>query len=108
MRFILRLLGVAALAATLPAAAFPDKPIQYVIPFAAGGESDIAARQQGLIARKLVKQDFVVINRPGGGGALVWNTLNSQPNDGYLVAGINLPHIFCSRSKARCNTRPRT
>ena len=88
-----RWLCALALIACAPAFAFPDKPIQYVIPFAAGGESDIAARQQSVILRKLVKQDFIVVNRPGAGGALVWNTLNGQPNDGYLVAGINLPHI---------------
>lgn len=86
-----------ALAFTLLAstafAQFPDKNINYIIPFPAGGESDIAARQQGQIAKKLTGKDFLVLNKAGAGGALVWSTLNREPADGYTVAGINLPHI---------------
>jgi tripartite-type tricarboxylate transporter receptor subunit TctC len=36
---------------------------------------------------------MVVVNRAGGGGALVWQQLNTYPSDGYTIAGINLPHI---------------
>jgi tripartite-type tricarboxylate transporter receptor subunit TctC len=86
--------AVAALGfAPAHAAGYPDKPVQYLIPFAAGGESDIVARyQQQLFAQKY-KQDMIVVNRPGGGGALVWQQLNSLPGDGYTIAGINLPHV---------------
>src|SRR6266850_131663 len=88
----------ACLAATLVAVAgsalaFPDKPIQYVVPFAPGGESDLTARLQAEVFAKKYKQQLVVINRPGAGGGLVWGQLNGMPNDGYTVAGINLPHI---------------
>jgi len=95
---------IAALAATLaslglaPAASaqapkYPEKAVQYLIPFPAGGESDIVARfQQQAFAQKY-KQEMVVVNRPGGGGALVWQQLNTLPGDGYTIAGINLPHI---------------
>jgi tripartite-type tricarboxylate transporter receptor subunit TctC len=76
-----------------PASAYPDKPVQYIIPFPAGGESDIAARLQAVTFNQKFKQDMVVINRAGGGGALVWQQLNTYPNDGYTIAGINLPHI---------------
>jgi tripartite-type tricarboxylate transporter receptor subunit TctC len=85
-----------AFAALLSIAAFaqyPDKNINYIIPYPAGGESDIAARQQGLIAKKLADKDFIVVNKAGAGGGLVWSTLNREPADGYTVAGINLPHI---------------
>lgn len=88
---------VAAAALAAPAAAlaqaYPDKPVQYLIPFPAGGESDIVARfQQQAFAQKY-KQEMVVVNRPGGGGALVWQQLNTLPGDGYTIAGINLPHV---------------
>jgi len=89
----------AGLAATLAfaspaiAAAYPDRPVQYIIPFPAGGESDIVARLQGTLFSQKYKQDMVVINRAGGGGALVWQQLNSLPADGYTIAGINLPHV---------------
>jgi tripartite-type tricarboxylate transporter receptor subunit TctC len=76
-----------------PAAAYPDKPVQYIIPFPAGGESDIAARLQAVTFSQKYKQEMVVINRAGGGGALVWQQLNTYPNDGYTIAGINLPHV---------------
>ncbi len=79
--------------ATTSFAHFPDKNINYIIPFPAGGESDVAARQQAIIAKRLTGKDFIVLNKVGAGGALVWSTLNREPADGYTVAGINLPHI---------------
>ncbi len=82
-----------ALAGAVHAAGYPDKPVQYIIPFPAGGESDIAARLQQQTFSQKFKQEMVVINRAGGGGALVWQQLNSLPADGYTIAGINLPHI---------------
>jgi tripartite-type tricarboxylate transporter receptor subunit TctC len=75
------------------AAAYPEKPIQYVVPFAPGGESDLTARLQAEVFAAKYKQQMTVINRPGAGGGLVWGQLNAMPNDGYTIAGINLPHI---------------
>jgi tripartite-type tricarboxylate transporter receptor subunit TctC len=75
------------------AAAFPDKPVQYIVPFAPGGESDLTARMQAEVFAKKYKHQMVVINRPGAGGGLVWGQLNGMPSDGYTMAGINLPHI---------------
>ena len=88
------LAAVAAWSFGGPAAAdYPERSVQYLIPFAAGGESDVVARlQQHAFAQKF-KQEMVVINRPGGGGALVWQQLNTLPGDGYTIAGINLPHV---------------
>ena len=82
-----------ALGLSAGAAAYPDKPVQYIIPFPAGGESDIAARLQAVTFSQKFKQEMIVINRAGAGGALVWQQLNGYPNDGYTIAGINLPHI---------------
>lgn len=85
--------SLVALAAASAFAQFPDKNLNYIIPFPAGGESDVAARQQGIIAKKLTSKDFIVLNKAGAGGGLVWSTLNREPADGYTVAGVNLPHI---------------
>jgi tripartite-type tricarboxylate transporter receptor subunit TctC len=86
--------GLAALAAaTLVLAAYPEKPVQYIIPFAPGGESDIAARLQAQVFSAKYKQEMVVVNKAGAGGALAWSQLNSLPGDGYTIAGVNLPHI---------------
>jgi tripartite-type tricarboxylate transporter receptor subunit TctC len=81
-------------AAVFAQGTFPDKPINYIIPFVPGGESDIAARLQGKVASKLTGKDFVVQNKAGAGGALAWGQLNSLPGDGYTVVGSNLPHII--------------
>jgi tripartite-type tricarboxylate transporter receptor subunit TctC len=93
MTIVTRLLALLALAAGA-ALAYPDKPVQYIIAFAPGGESDITARMQAQVFSQKYKQQMVVINRPGAGGGLVWSQLNSLPADGYTVAGVNLPHIF--------------
>ena len=74
-------------------AAWPDKPIHYIIAFPPGGESDIAARFQQQKFKQMFGQDVIVETKVGAGGALAWAQLNSLPNDGYTIMGINLPHI---------------
>jgi tripartite-type tricarboxylate transporter receptor subunit TctC len=86
----------AAVAASmaLPArAAYPDKPVRYIIAFAPGGESDIVARLQQEVWRKKYAHELVIESKPGAGGALAWSQLNGFPGDGYTVMGTNLPHI---------------
>lgn len=73
---------------------FPDKTIQYIIPFPAAGESDLVARFQSDLSAKKYKQSMVVMNRAGAGGALVWSSLNNYPADGATVVGVNIPHII--------------
>lgn len=75
------------------AASYPDRPVNYIIPFGSGGESDIAAQLQLPYFRQITGQDLFISRKPGGGGAVVWNELNTMPGDGYTVVGINLPHI---------------
>jgi len=82
-----------AMAFAPPSFAYPDKPVQYIIPFAAGGESDIAARLQAQLFQAKFKQEMIVLNKPGAGGALAWSQMNNMPGDGYTVVGVNLPHI---------------
>jgi len=86
----------AAAAMTLAAsalAAYPDKTVNYIIPFGPGGESDISARLQEPVFRKLTGQGMAIQYRPGAGGAAGWSQLNGMPADGYTVMGTNLPHI---------------
>ena len=86
--------GALAAAAALPArAAYPEKPVRYIIAFAPGGESDIAARFQQTVWRKKWGQELVVESKPGAGGALAWSQLNSFPGDGYTIMGTNMPHL---------------
>ena len=94
-------LAVLASALILPASVvlasghgnYPDKPVNYIIPFGPGGESDITARHQQPYFKKMFSQDLVISYKPGGGGAVGWSQLNGMKGDGYTIMGINLPHI---------------
>src|SRR3954452_23918401 len=86
--------GALTMAAALPArAAHSEKPVRYIIAFAPGGESDIAARLQQQVYRKKWNQELIIESKPGAGGALAWTLLNQLPGDGYVIMGTNLPHI---------------
>jgi tripartite-type tricarboxylate transporter receptor subunit TctC len=71
---------------------FPSKSISYILPFNAGGESDISARFQQSVFKKVAGVETVIQYMPGAGGAQAWSQLNSMPGDGYTIMGINLPH----------------
>jgi len=86
--------AAAAASMALPArAAYPEKPVRYIIAFAPGGESDIAARLQQQVWRKKWGQELIVEPKPGAGGALAWSQLNGFPGDGYTIMGTNMPHL---------------
>lgn len=82
------LLGSSLLAATgARADTWPSKPIRYVVPFAAGGTTDVLAR---LITPKLAAvlgQTFVVDNKGGAGGVLGADAVAKSPPDGYTLLG---------------------
>ena len=86
-------LGALAVAGHAGAAGYPDKTVNYIIPFGPGGESDITARMQQPFFKTITGQELVIQYKPGGGGAVGWSQLNSSAGDGYTIMGINLPHI---------------
>ena len=73
--------------------AFPDKPVNYIIAFNPGGESDISARLQQSYFKEITGQDLVIQYLAGAGGAQAWAGLNGMEGDGYTIMGTNLPHI---------------
>lgn len=90
----LALAGAFALALGPAFAEYPEKPINYIIPFGPGGESDITARFQQPFFKARTGQEVVIQYKPGGGGAVGWAQLNSMSGDGYTMMGTNLPHII--------------
>lgn len=82
------------LAASLPAAAaYPEKPLNMIIVFTAGGSSDVQARIMQKYWNKYVQQPWVFVYKPGAGGILGTTELARSPGDGYVVGGLNVPHI---------------
>ena len=69
---------------------FPNKPIRLVIAFPAGGPTDITMRQLADNAGKILGQPVVVENRPGAGGTLPAQLLQTSAADGYTLAQIPL------------------
>lgn len=89
MRSMIRALTVCAAIVSLGAsaafAAYPDKPVKIIVPFAPAGPTDVMAR---LIAQKLsenLKQQFFVENHPGAGGNIGMVAAAKSAPDGYTV-----------------------
>lgn len=76
-----------ACAVTVQAQAWPSKPIRYIVPFAAGGTTDILARMVGAKLSEALGQPVVVENRPGAAGAVGVEMLAKSPPDGYTIGG---------------------
>ena len=83
-----------AVAAGTAFAQFPNKPLNYIIPFNPGGESDIFARAQQPLLEKAFGEKVMVSYKIGGGGAVGWAELVKTKPDGYNFMGHNLPHII--------------
>src|SRR6516225_3176685 len=94
-----KFLHLAASAAALPALsrvaraqAYPTRPVRVIVPAPAGGGTDIVARLIGQWLSERLGQQFVVDNRPGGGGNIGTEAVVRTPADGYtllLVAAAN-------------------
>lgn len=73
---------------------YPNRNINYFIPFNPGGESDVTARMQEEGFKEATGQGFTFQYRAGAGGATGWSQLNQMTADGYNIMGFNLPHLF--------------
>ncbi|MEI6382928.1 MAG: tripartite tricarboxylate transporter substrate binding protein [Betaproteobacteria bacterium] len=94
MQKVLFLLLLSLASAMAWSQACPDKNIQYWQAFPPGGESDLSARhQQAVLKKKCAAIETIVQYKAGAGGALMWSQMNSLPNDGLNIVGVNLPHI---------------
>jgi tripartite-type tricarboxylate transporter receptor subunit TctC len=96
-RPLLRVIGIAAaapglalllLAATSPAATAQDYParnVTFIVPYQAGGATDLMARLVGQRLEQRLGRPFVVENRPGAGTVLAAAYVARQPADGYTI-----------------------
>jgi len=72
---------------------YPTKPINYLVVWDPGGQSDRTARLQQPLLEKMLKQKIVIDYKVGGGGAVGWAQFVRSRPDGYSIAGTNLPTI---------------
>jgi tripartite-type tricarboxylate transporter receptor subunit TctC len=83
------LLGLAASALPLAGyaeAAYPDRPIMLLVPWPAGGSTDLSMRVLAIEASKKLGVPIIVENRPGGSGSMAMPLLQNAKPDGYTVA----------------------
>jgi tripartite-type tricarboxylate transporter receptor subunit TctC len=85
-------LHLVAGAAALPAVsrfawaqAYPARPVRIIVPFPAGGPTDIVARVAGQWLSERFPQQFIVENRPGAGGNIGTEAVVRAPADGYTL-----------------------
>lgn len=83
----LAVLAAATVAFTAPVqAAWPEKPIRIIVPWGAGGSTDQAIRAIAGDIEDGLGQKVVVVNQPGGGGAIGTQSVLDAPHDGYTWA----------------------
>jgi tripartite-type tricarboxylate transporter receptor subunit TctC len=90
---------------------YPSRPIELVVPFGAGGGTDILARVTAEAAKKHSSQPITVVNRPGASGSIgLTEVVNARP-DGYKIAMITvemaiIPHMGIAKFSPEADFTP--
>ncbi len=73
--------------------AFPSKPVRIVVPFTAGGPTDVLARMLGERLSEKWKQPVVIENRAGGDSTIGTNLVAKAPPDGHTIGMVVMAHV---------------
>ena len=90
----------AMIVAPVHAQNWPTRPVTVIVPFAAGGNTDVAARIFTERLSQRLGQQFVIENKSGAGGSLGISAMVKAPADGYTIGVVTsgtlfiLPHIY--------------
>jgi tripartite-type tricarboxylate transporter receptor subunit TctC len=91
MKFMLRIAAAfAALTIGAAQAQYPQRPIQLIVPWGAGGGTDATARIIASLMEKELKQPINVVNRTGGSGVVGHDAIAKSPADGYTIGLITV------------------
>ncbi len=71
---------------------WPNKPVRILIGFGAGGGTDVATRIVAEGLSEVLKQQFIVENRPGAGGTIAGGMVARSAKDGYTLLSISMGH----------------
>ena len=74
------------------AAGYPSKPIKFIVPFPAGGATDVMARTIAQKLNEAWKQPVIVDNRPGGNAIIGADFVAKSPADGYTFLVATIAH----------------
>ena len=90
------LLKVAGMLLALTTAAmaqdYPAKPVRIIVPFAPGGLNDVVGRMIATHLSERLDKQFIVENRPGGGGVVGSELVANAPKDGYTLLIVSIAH----------------
>jgi len=95
-RFAGVLFAAPLLAAAVPAAAqqYPTKPVRMIIPYSAGGATDVVVRIVANKLPELLGQQVVIDNRVGAGSMIGTEIAAKSSPDGYTLVGAGTPHVI--------------
>lgn len=81
--------------------AYPARPVKVIVPLAAAGTGDTLGRVMAEEMAKLLKQPFVVENRPGSGGVIGTEVVAKAPADGYSILVVGPYHVINPMLRAK-------
>lgn len=90
---------------SLEAAEYPNKQINYIIPYQAGGFTDLLSRALANSAKKHLGQPVICDNKAGGGGTVGLTYLVNRPPDGYTI-GLITPGAYIAWHMGKSNFNP--
>ena len=99
--------SVLALGFSVFAAEYPTKPISFVIPYPAGGSTDLTGRAMSNAAKNYLGQPVICENKGGGGGTVGPALVISKPPDGYTI-GISSGAVTIAYHMGKLNFNPLT